>query len=119
MEQITNVPRLKKRAKDAHKGNFGKSARYRGQLRHERRGRPCRKSRLADRFRPCAGGGAQKHFAYRRGIEPCYTTIPLPEDDKGHISAKAVNTILDAIADNDVVAFGPGVGFRSRRSDGT
>jgi NAD(P)H-hydrate epimerase len=43
-------------------------------------------------------------------IEPSYTTIALAEDNSGKISLKAINTILDAIADNDVVAFGPGVG---------
>lgn len=44
-------------------------------------------------------------------IEPCYTTIPLTEDNDGRIGRKALNTILNAIEDNDVVAFGPGVGM--------
>jgi NAD(P)H-hydrate epimerase len=35
----------------------------------------------------------------------------LPEDSAGRISAKAINIILDAVADNDVLAFGPGVGI--------
>ncbi|MDH4241099.1 MAG: NAD(P)H-hydrate dehydratase, partial [Phycisphaerae bacterium] len=43
-------------------------------------------------------------------IEPSFTTIALAEDSIGRISAKAVNTILDAVDDNDVLAFGPGVG---------
>jgi NAD(P)H-hydrate epimerase len=43
-------------------------------------------------------------------IEPSFTTIALPEDGVGRISAKAINTILDAFGDNDVLAFGPGVG---------
>jgi NAD(P)H-hydrate epimerase len=43
-------------------------------------------------------------------IEPSFTTIPLPEDNSGKISAKAINVILDAISENDAVAFGPGVG---------
>jgi len=43
-------------------------------------------------------------------IEPSFTTIALPEDGAGRISAKAVNIILNAAADNDVLAFGPGIG---------
>jgi NAD(P)H-hydrate epimerase len=44
-------------------------------------------------------------------LELCYTTIPLAEDEKGHLSGKAINAILDAAADNDVVAVGPGIGI--------
>jgi NAD(P)H-hydrate epimerase len=43
-------------------------------------------------------------------LDPCYTTIPLPEDDDGRISADALSAILDAVADNDAVAIGPGLG---------
>jgi NAD(P)H-hydrate epimerase len=43
-------------------------------------------------------------------IEPSFTTVPLPEDNAGRISARAINTILDAISENDVMAFGPGIG---------
>ena len=43
-------------------------------------------------------------------IEPSFTTIPLAEDAAGRISAKAINTILDAVTENDCLAFGPGVG---------
>jgi NAD(P)H-hydrate epimerase len=43
-------------------------------------------------------------------IEPSYTTIPLAEDSAGRISAKAINTILDAVSENDCLAFGPGIG---------
>jgi NAD(P)H-hydrate epimerase len=44
-------------------------------------------------------------------IEPCFTTIALPEDSGGRISAKAINIILEAIGENDAVAFGPGIGI--------
>ncbi len=43
-------------------------------------------------------------------IEPSFTTIPLPEDSQGRISAKAVNMILEAVENNDVLAIGPGLG---------
>jgi NAD(P)H-hydrate epimerase len=43
-------------------------------------------------------------------IEPSYTTLPLPEDAAGRISSKAVNAILNAAEENDIVAIGPGLG---------
>jgi NAD(P)H-hydrate epimerase len=43
-------------------------------------------------------------------IEPCYTTLPLAEDGDGRVSAKALHAILNAVQENDVVAFGPGMG---------
>jgi len=43
-------------------------------------------------------------------IEPSFTTIALPEDSNGRISAKAINIILEAISENDAMAFGPGIG---------
>jgi NAD(P)H-hydrate epimerase len=44
-------------------------------------------------------------------IEPCFTTIPLPEDNAGRIAASAANVILNLIPDNDCIAFGPGLGI--------
>ncbi len=44
-------------------------------------------------------------------IEPCCTTIPLEEDKDGRIARSAVNAILQAAQENDVVAAGPGMGI--------
>jgi NAD(P)H-hydrate epimerase len=35
----------------------------------------------------------------------------LAEDSAGRISAKAINVIVDAVGENDVLAFGPGIGI--------
>jgi ADP-dependent NAD(P)H-hydrate dehydratase len=43
-------------------------------------------------------------------IEPSYTTLPLPEDAAGRVSSKAINAILNAAEENDVVAIGAGIG---------
>lgn len=43
-------------------------------------------------------------------IEPCFTTIALPEDDRGRISSRAIGEILDIVGQNDAIAFGPGIG---------
>ncbi|MHC4465970.1 MAG: NAD(P)H-hydrate dehydratase [Planctomycetota bacterium] len=47
-------------------------------------------------------------------IDPSYTTIPLPEDNQGRISQKALNTILDVIEENDCLAIGPGLGVSNQ-----
>jgi ADP-dependent NAD(P)H-hydrate dehydratase len=110
MEKVTQVPKLKKRAKDAHKGIFGKVLVIAGSVGMS--GAAALVGRAALR----TGSGLVRVAVPKSilpivaSIEPCYTTIPLAEDDKGRISAKAVNAILDAAADNDVIAFGPGVG---------
>jgi len=44
-------------------------------------------------------------------IEPSFTTIALPEDGTGRISAKAIHVVLEAAGQNDAVAFGPGIGI--------
>jgi len=44
-------------------------------------------------------------------IEPSFTTIALPEDSAGRISARAISAILEAVSENDALAFGPGIGI--------
>lgn len=43
-------------------------------------------------------------------MDPCYTTIALAEDQAGRIAPAAIDHLLDAIADNDIVVYGPGIG---------
>jgi len=43
-------------------------------------------------------------------LDPCYTTIALPEDPAGRVSGKAIGVILDAVNQNDAMAIGPGLG---------
>jgi len=96
---------------DAHKGDFGKVLIIAGSVGMSGA------AALAGRAALRAGAGlvrvatAKSALPIVASIEPSYTTIPLSEDNSGKISSKAIGTILDAIANNDVVAFGPGVGF--------
>jgi NAD(P)H-hydrate epimerase len=110
MQTIKTVPKLKPRKPDAHKGDFGKVCIIGGCLGFS--GAPA----LAGRSALRAGAGLVR-VAVPKGIlpivasiEPSFTTIPLSEDSAGRISEKAVNTILNAVGDNDVFAFGPGIG---------
>jgi NAD(P)H-hydrate epimerase len=111
METITDIPKLPPRPVDAHKGTFGKVLIIGGHPGMS--GAPAIAGQAALR----SGAGLVRVATPKTilpivaGIEPCYTTIPLPEDNNGIISSKTIATILAAAAQNDVVAFGPGIGI--------
>lgn len=110
MQVIETIPKLKQRAVDAHKGNFGKLLIVGGSTGMSGA------AALAGRAALRAGAGLVRVAVPKSvlpvvaSIEPCFTTIALPEDDLGRISFKAVSRILDAVGHNDAVAFGPGIG---------
>jgi len=111
MQVVATIPKLKPRAIDAHKGDFGKVCIIAGSIGMSGA------AALAGRSALRAGAGLVRVATPRSvlpvvaSIEPSFTTIALPEDSAGRISAKAINTILDAVSENDAVAFGPGVGI--------
>lgn len=111
MEIVKEVPKLKPRAADAHKGDFGKVCIVASSMGMSGA------AALAGRSALRAGAGLVRVATPRSvlpivaSVEPSFTTIPLAEDRAGRISAKAINTILDAVSDNDATAFGPGVGI--------
>lgn len=110
IQTVTTIPKLKPRKADAHKGDFGKVCIIAGS-----RGMSGAAA-LAGRAALRAGAGLVRVATPKSvqpivaAIEPSFTTIALPEDDLGRISAKAIGPILEAVAENDVLAFGPGVG---------
>lgn len=111
MEIIETIPKLKPRAVDAHKGDFGKVCIIAGSIGMSGA------AALAGRSALRAGAGLVRVATPKSvlpivaSVEPSFTTIPLPEDGVGRISTKAVNIILEAITQNDAFAFGPGVGI--------
>lgn len=111
MQTIENIPKLKPRAIDAHKGNFGRICIVGGCIGMSGA------AALAGRAALRAGAGLVRVAVPKSvlpivaSIEPSYTTMPLAEDSAGKISAKAINAILDAIGENDCLAFGPGIGI--------
>ncbi|MHC4395333.1 MAG: NAD(P)H-hydrate dehydratase [Planctomycetota bacterium] len=111
MQIIKNIPKLKPRAPEAHKGDFGRVAIVAGSL------GMTGAAALAGRAALRAGAGLVRVATPKSilpivaSIEPSFTTIPLSEDNNGRISPKAINTILDIIEENDCLAFGPGVGL--------
>jgi ADP-dependent NAD(P)H-hydrate dehydratase len=103
------VPHLPSRPFDAHKGTFGKVCIVAGSAGMSGA------AALAGRAALRAGAGLVRVAVPKSilpivaTIEPSYTTIPL-EDASGQISRKAVSQLISAASDNDVLAFGCGVG---------
>ncbi len=110
MEIVNSIPKLKPRAVDAHKGDFGKVCIIAGSTGMSGA------AALAGRAALRAGAGLVRVATPKSvlpivaSIEPSFTTIALAEDSVGQISAKAINTILNAVGENDALAFGPGIG---------
>jgi ADP-dependent NAD(P)H-hydrate dehydratase len=110
MEIVSSIPKLRPRAVDAHKGDFGKVCIVAGSIGMSGA------AALAGRAALRCGAGLVRVATPKSvlpivaSIEPSFTTIALPEDYAGRISAKAINPILDAVGDNDALAFGPGIG---------
>jgi len=110
MEIVREAPKLKPRPIDGHKGTFGRVYVVAGSI--GMTGAAALVGRAALR----AGAGlvrvatAKSALPIVAAIEPSYTTQPLAEDAAGRVSAKAINAILDAAHENDVVAIGPGLG---------
>jgi ADP-dependent NAD(P)H-hydrate dehydratase len=111
MQIIKKIPKLKPRAKNAHKGDFGKVCIIAGSIGMSGA------AALAGKAALRAGAGLVRVATPKSvlpivaSIEPSFTTIPLPENNEGKITADAINTILNFIPDNDCLAFGPGVGI--------
>jgi ADP-dependent NAD(P)H-hydrate dehydratase len=111
MQIIRDIPKLKPRKPDAHKGDFGRVCIIGGCIGMS--GAAAMAGRAALR----SGAGLVRVAVPKSvlpivaSIEPSYTTIPLAEDNSGKISSKAINTILDAVSQNDCLAFGPGIGI--------
>ncbi|HPC95043.1 MAG TPA: NAD(P)H-hydrate dehydratase [Sedimentisphaerales bacterium] len=110
MEIVREAPRLKPRPVDGHKGTFGKVCIVAGSV------GMTGAAALAGRAALRSGAGlvrvatARSALATVAALEPCYTTIALAEDAAGRIGAKAIGALLQAAAENDVTAIGPGLG---------
>jgi ADP-dependent NAD(P)H-hydrate dehydratase len=111
MQVIDTIPKLKPRAVDAHKGDFGKVCIIAGSTGMSGA------AALAGRAALRSGSGLVRVATPKSvlpivaSIEPSFTNIALPEDSNGRISSKAINQILKAINENDCLAFGPGLGI--------
>jgi len=110
MQIVDSIPKLRSRAVDGHKGDYGKVCIIAGSVGMSGA------AALAGRAALRAGAGLVQVATPKSvlpivaSIEPSFTTIALPQDSLGRISAKAINPIIEAVRENDAVAFGPGIG---------
>jgi NAD(P)H-hydrate epimerase len=111
LEKITTIPTLPARASDTHKGDVGKLLILAGSI--GMTGAPALAGKAALR----SGAGlvriatAQSALPIVASLDPCYTTLPLAEDQQGRISAKAIAAVMNALQEHDVMALGPGLGI--------
>jgi ADP-dependent NAD(P)H-hydrate dehydratase len=111
MKKITEVPKVSARMVDAHKGDFGKVCIIAGSTGFSGAAAIAAKSALRSGAGLVRLAVPKSILPIVAAIEPCYTTIPLAEDSCGKISSKAIDTVLKAVEENDIIAFGPGVGI--------
>jgi NAD(P)H-hydrate epimerase len=113
MKKILNVPKLPDRARDAHKGTFGRVLILGGSRNYI--GAPALAANAALR-----SGAGLVTMAIPRSVQPviaplawCATSMPLAEDERGVLSDKAMPGLIDAAIRQrtyNVVAVGPGLG---------
>jgi NAD(P)H-hydrate epimerase len=107
---ITDVPRMSPRPADANKGTFGRVLVVSGSRGMSGAAILCAGAALR-------GGAGLVRLAVPEGIlpivaaaNPCYTTAPLPQNDRGRLSAAALPELLELVRGNTVAALGPGLG---------
>ena len=103
------IPRLPRRKSDSHKGDFGRVlivGGSRGMV-----GAPALAASAALR----AGAGLVKMALpdciqlTTAALEPCATSLALPDTPAGTFSLAAIGKIISAAKDHDVIAIGPGL----------
>jgi len=110
MQEITTLPKLPVRSAEGHKGDFGRICIVAGSIGFSGAAAISAKSALRSGAGLVRAAIPKSVLPVVASIEPCFTTIPLAEDTSGRISVKARSAVLRVAGENDVVAFGPGVG---------
>jgi NAD(P)H-hydrate epimerase len=109
-EIVTELPVLVPRPADSNKGTFGRALIVAGSRRMSGAAVLCASAALR-------GGAGLVFLAVPEGIwlraavaNPCYMTLPLPEDDHGQLSDHATEPVLQEMASDTALALGPGLG---------
>jgi ADP-dependent NAD(P)H-hydrate dehydratase len=110
LKSVRSIPKLPRRRRDAHKGDFGRVLVVGGSVGMV--GAPALAANAALR----GGAGLVKiacpqcNQQTTAGLAPCATSIPLPCTADGLIAARAVKTLCQLADQHDVLAIGPGIG---------
>jgi NAD(P)H-hydrate epimerase len=112
-ETVTAVPSLPSRRADSNKGDFGKVLVIAGSRGMSGAAVLCGSAALR-------GGAGIVRVAVPRDLlpivaaaNPCYMTVPLPQDSDGRLDPTAEPDLLTLASSHDVVALGPGLGRSS------
>lgn len=110
VQVITELPYLAPRPLDAHKGAFGRVLIVAGSRGMSGAAVLCGTAALR-------GGAGLVRVAVAEGIlpiiaaaNPCYMTVPLPQDDRGRLAAPALPELLELLHESSAAALGPGLG---------
>jgi NAD(P)H-hydrate epimerase len=113
LETVTTLPALPRRSADSNKGDFGKVLVIAGSRGMSGAAVLCGSAALR-------GGAGLVRVAVPGDVlplvavgNPCYMTVPLPQDLDGHLHPAAENELLTLARTHDVVALGPGLGRSS------
>jgi NAD(P)H-hydrate epimerase len=110
VEVVTVLPALSPRPEDSNKGMFGEVLVIGGSRGMSGAAILCASAALR-------GGAGLVRLAVPEELlviaacsNPCYLTVPLPQDGNGRIATRAAATILELAKAADVIAVGPGLG---------
>jgi NAD(P)H-hydrate epimerase len=108
--EVTKLPALAPRPVDSNKGSFGRVLVVAGSRGMSGAAILCASAALR-------GGAGLVRLAVPEGIwpvvaaaNPCYLTVPLPQDHSGQLAGPAQAALLDLAETQTVVALGPGLG---------
>jgi ADP-dependent NAD(P)H-hydrate dehydratase len=110
LQKVRTLPRLKRRRRDAHKGDFGRVLVVGGSV------GMAGAAALAANAALRGGAGLVKVacpapvLGTITSVAPCATSVSLPADAQGRIASRASDVLLKAAAEHDVLAVGPGMG---------
>ncbi len=107
---VREVPRLAPRDSDANKGDFGRVLVVAGS-------RGMSGAAVLSASAALRGGAGLVRVAVPEGVlaivaagNPCYMTVPLPQDTDGRLSVDAGPEVIEAMEQSTVAAVGPGLG---------
>jgi ADP-dependent NAD(P)H-hydrate dehydratase len=110
LEEVATLPALAPRPADSNKGTFGRVLVVAGSRGMTGAAVLCGSAALR-------GGAGLVRVAVPAGVlpivaagNPCYITVPLPDDDEGRLATAAAEELVRLANDNTVVALGPGLG---------
>lgn len=110
LRSVTSLPRLPSRAKDSHKGTFGRVLIIAGSL-------GMSGAAILAGLGALRGGAGLVHVACPSVIQPvvasghpCYLTVGLPFDAAGQLSVASIEVITPLLSSVQAIAIGPGLG---------